>query len=598
MELLGQNRNHVMQTSQLIRVFHPVQSVTKAFGNGLIGSIVIASLMVSSVVHAQEDSGDTLIPILSEELSRIWEVVSTGDEPAHWLNLSVIDRRVLETQATHGASSAISEYHTRLADIDIRVGSPELDNTHKIRDAGWFSEEPRPVIDMPVHEQRPLPIRMAIWRAADTAYRSAVRRLIKVRTNEAVKVDREDSSADFSHAESVVDLGPIEPLAIDGPYWKDTVERLSEVFVEYSSVYDSNVTFRVQQDVHYIQNSEGTNIRFQRNRVRLSMWAATIADDGMELQVADYIDTIHPDRLPDIDTLLEQAHHMGARLSDLRNAPLVEPYAGPAILRGRAAAVFFHEILGHRVEGHRQKDEDEGQTLTDKIDEQIFPRFISVRDDPTVSRWQDVDLNGAYPYDDEGVVAQPVSIVDRGVFRNFLMSRSPIEGFSQSNGHGRRQPGSAVVARQGNLIVEADNSVPYRDLRAQLIGEIRRQGKPFGLIFDDITGGFTFTGRSTPNSYSVKPVTVWRVYADGRPDELVRGVDMIGTPLTTFSRILAASDTYQVFNGMCGAESGWVPVSAIAPDLLIEEVEIQRKEKGNDRPPLLPAPTPSVEGGS
>jgi predicted Zn-dependent protease len=120
------------------------------------------------------------------------------------------------------------------------------------------------------------------------------------------------------------------------------------------------------------------------------------------------------------------------------------------------------------------------------------------------------------------------------------------------------------------------------------------------LVFDDISGGFTFTGRSTPNSFVVSPVTVWKVYVDGRPDELVRGVDLIGTPLTTFARIVAAADDISVFNGVCGAESGWVPVSASAPSLLVSEVEIQRREKGNDRPPLLPAPgtTPKVQGAT
>jgi predicted Zn-dependent protease len=230
------------------------------------------------------------------------------------------------------------------------------------------------------------------------------------------------------------------------------------------------------------------------------------------------------------------------------------------------------------------------------VGQAILPSFLSVYDDPTLTKWGDVDLAGSYPYDDEGVVASRASLVDKGVLRGFLMSRSPIKGFEHSNGHGRRQPGNAVVARQGNLIVEASRSVSYDDLRAQLVAEVKRQNKPFGLVFDDISGGFTFTGRSTPNAFTVKPVTVWRVFADGRPDELVRGVDMIGTPLTTFSRILAASDRTEVFNGVCGAESGWVPVSAVAPDLLISEVEVQRKEKENDRPPLLQAPQGAQPG--
>ncbi|MFT4979845.1 MAG: TldD protein, partial [Myxococcota bacterium] len=237
---------------------------------------------------------------------------------------------------------------------------------------------------------------------------------------------------------------------------------------------------------------------------------------------------------------------------------------------------------------------------TDTVGEAILPTVLSVYDDPTIQSFEGVDLNGHYPYDDEGVAGERVVVVEDGVLQSFLMSRAPIENFGRSNGHGRRQPGEAVVARQGNLLIEADErkSVSYEQLRSQLLAEIKRQDKPFGLIFDDITGGFTFTGRSTPNSYAVQPVTVWRVYADGRPDELVRGVDMIGTPLITFSRIQAASDSYQVFNGSCGAESGWVPVSAIAPDLLVREIEVQRKEKDNDRPPLLPPPGVRTGEGS
>ena len=556
-------------------------------------------LLSTHAVATDAAPTDPFLDAATAELDRLWGTLSTQPEPAYWIGLGVVDRRVVEVQATHGAASAVNAYQTRLGDVDLRVGSPELDNTHKIRDAGWFSEPSRPSVDIPFTNDARA-IRVGLWRAADQAYRDAVRRLIKVRTNEAVKVAREDQSADFSPAEPVVDLRDTAPLAVDGAAWQDLVRRLSAIFLEYPEVYDSNVSFRAQDDVEYVLTSEGTRIRHRRYRIRLAAWGSTVAEDGMNLEVYDYVDAATLDSIPDEAALTELVRGVAQRVTELRHAPLVEPYVGPAVLRGRAAAVFFHEILGHRVEGHRQKDEDEGQTLTDKVGETILPTFISVTDDPTRAVWQGVELNGHYPYDDEGVPAQRVPVVSSGVLESFLLSRSPIEGFDVSNGHGRRQPGSAVVARQGNLIVEADpkTAVPYAQLRAQLIREIQRQGKPFGLIFDDITGGFTFTGRTTPNSYSVQPVTVWRVYPDGRPDELVRGVDMIGTPLITFSRIIAASDSSQVFNGVCGAESGWVPVSAIAPDLLVREIEVQRKEKDNDRPPLLPPPPATATEGT
>ena len=563
-----------------------------------VGLMFLLGLLAADNAAA-EDGEDVLLTEASVELERLWATLSTQPEPAYWLAFGIVDRSVTEFQATHGAASTVAHNRVRLADVDLRVGSPELDNTHKILDGGWFSEESRPHVDIPFTDE-PDAIRVGLWRATDHAYRSAVRRLIKVRTNEAIKVAREDQSADFSMVEPIVDVRDTPTLTIDEVYWQDTVRSLSEIFLEHPQVFDSNVSLRIQHDIHYVLTSEGTQVRHGRYRVRIAAWGRTVAEDGMELDVYDYVDAAGLDALPDLAALEAMVTGVAQRVTQLREAPLVEPYVGPAILRGRAAAVFFHEILGHRVEGHRQKDEDEAQTLTDKVGEPILPTFLSVTDDPTLVNFEGVDLNGFYPYDDEGVAGQRVAVVEDGVLRNFLMSRAPIDGFAQSNGHGRRQSGEGVVARQGNLLIEAnaDTAVSYDELRAQLVDEIRRQDKPFGLIFDDITGGFTFTGRATPNSYSVQPVTVLRVYPDDRPDELVRGVDMIGTPLITFSRIEAASDSYQVFNGVCGAESGWVPVSAIAPDLLVREIEVQRKEKDNDRPPLLGPPTTHTGEGS
>jgi predicted Zn-dependent protease len=277
-------------------------------------------------------------------------------------------------------------------------------------------------------------------------------------------------------------------------------------------------------------------------------------------------------------------------LKALRRAPLADPFIGPAILEGRAAGVFFHEIFGHRVEGHRQKNEEEGQTFAKKIGEPIMPPFINVYDDPTLSRIGDVDLNGFYQFDDEGVVAQRANLVEGGVLKGFLLSRSPTRGFDHSNGHGRRQEGRTVVSRQGNLVVEPKVAVPVTELRRRLREEAKRQGKPYGLLFRDISGGFTNTARGGPQAFKVLPIIVYRVWVDGRSDELVRGADLVGTPLSALSRIMAAGDDYQTFNGYCGAESGFVPVSATSPSLLVQQIEIERRDKGNDKPPILAAP--------
>ena len=170
------------------------------------------------------------------------------------------------------------------------------------------------------------------------------------------------------------------------------------------------------------------------------------------------------------------------------------------------------------------------------------------------------------------------------------MSRSPIKNSPVSNGHGRRSPGFGAVARMGNLVVTSSNRVPYGRLRARLLEEARKAGKPYGIVVTDISGGQTITTRDLPQSFSVNLTMGYKVYADGRPDEPLRGLNLIGTPLQTFSRLLVTGDDDAVFNGTCGAESGWVPVSAISPSLLFSEMETEKVQKSNVRQPVLKPP--------
>ena len=288
---------------------------------------------------------------------------------------------------------------------------------------------------------------------------------------------------------------------------------------------------------------------------------------------------------------------MISEVTALETAPLVDPYAGPVLLTGRAAAVFFHEVFGHRAEGFRQKDINEGQTFTAKLGQPILPDFISIKDDPTEMRDGSNDLLGYYLFDDEGVQAQDTLLVDHGVLKTFLMGRSPLVNVPHSNGHGRRELGYEPVARQGNLIVSSDHSVSDAKLREMLVEQIKQQGKPFGLLIDDIEGGFTFTGRGQPQAFQVTPLVVYKIFPDGRPDQIVRGVDIIGTPLVSLTKIVATGDKPDVFNGFCGAESGSIPVSAVAPAILISEMEVQKKQTSTDRPPILPPPAHDPAAG-
>jgi TldD protein len=297
-----------------------------------------------------------------------------------------------------------------------------------------------------------------------------------------------------------------------------------------------------------------------------------------------------PAHLPAPAVIEQRVNGVASQMDALLKAPPAEPIVAPAILSGRASAVFFHEIFGHRIEGHRQKDESEGQTFTKMIGQKVLPDFVSVSFDPTRHTYDGKELIGYYPYDDEGVKARPVTVVDHGILKTFLLSRSPVKGFAHSNGHGRRQPGYEVVSRQSNLIVESSKQVSDAELRQQLIAEVKRQNKPYGLYFEEVSSGYTTTSRAGLQAFTVVPLIVYRVYPDGRPDELIRGVDIVGTPLASFQKILATSNRAEVFNGYCGAESGSIPVSAISPAILVSEIEVQRKPNSQQRLPILPRP--------
>jgi predicted Zn-dependent protease len=523
------------------------------------------------------------------ELDRSMAALKTVDPAPYYLRYTVTEQQRAEVQGSNGALLSSTEQTVRWLEAQVRVGDYKLDNTRKVgdrpADSGFGSG-----VQIPIEDDVPV-MRRAIWLETDRQYHNAAEALIKIQTSREVKVESTEGEApDFSREGPQQSLAPRAVLNLDRRPWEGLVRRVTRVFHDSPAILNSIATFSAQAQNQYQASSEGTRLQFGQIRYRLELYVQSKAPDGMDINRYFNYDWVEPAGAPKEDVVLAQAREMIREVEALRAAPLVEPFAGPAMLTGRAAAVFFHEVFGHRAEGHRQKDITEGQTFTRKVGEPVMPEFISIYDDPTQARAVSTDLLGFYPFDDEGVPAQRVTLVENGVLRNFLMSRSPLVGFPNSNGHGRRQPGYSPVSRQGNLIVTSQRAVPDKRLREMLVEEIRKQGKPFGLVIDDIAGGFTFTGRGLPQAFQVLPLVVYRVYADGRLDELVRGVDLVGTPLVSLTKIVATGDKAEVFNGYCGAESGSVPVAAVSPAILISELEVQKKETSSDKPPVLPHP--------
>ena len=558
---------------------------------------ILLRLALPLTLAAAATAQSTLVDAMSQELARNFQALKDkADPPPYFLSYEITQEDVYNVSGTLGSIDSAGGGKSRTLDVSVRVGSPKLDNYHRVRGAGGGAAQFTSGSQI-TYEDNVNSIKHRLWEDTDRAYRAAAERLIRIETNTQVKVAEQDASADFSSAPPEVSLAAPLKLKFDVEDWTGRIRKLSERFRNYPGVLTSRVTVSGQAETRYFVNTEGTRLEFGRGYARIFVSASAKAADGADVASFESFEAEDADRLPDDKTVLAAIDRVAKDVTALLDAPEAEPFVGPAILSGRAAGVFFHEIFGHRVEGFRQKDEDEGQTFTKSVGTEVLPNFLSVIFDPTRHSMAGEDLYGWYDYDDEGVKARPMTAVENGVLKTFLMSRSPIAGFSQSNGHGRRQPGYEVVSRQSNLIVQSAKAVSDAKLREMLIEEIQRQNKPYGLYFRDITNGFTNTSRGGLQAFSVVPVIVYRVYADGRPDELVRGADIVGTPLASFAKILATGDKPEVFNGYCGAESGSVPVSAVSPAILVSEIEIEKKAKANDRPPLLPAPASEKGGG-
>jgi len=544
-------------------------------------------LLIAFSLAAQAQS--PLIKILSDELDRNYQTLKKADPAPYFIGYSVIDQEADVVSASGGALDAQNHVHQRALDVTIRTGSPQLDNYHRVN-----GDRPRFTVARAIAlEDNPASIRQILWLATDQVYRAASARMIRLKADEKLRAQAGDQAPDFSKEEPSVFFSTTPKYKFDANEWAKRLRKLSAEFTKYPGALNSSVSVEAQRVSKALVTTEGTRLEHGRLFARFFITARGKASDGMDLATLETFEADDPAKLPRDAQILAAVEKAGANLNNLLHAPLADPFVGPAILSGRATGVFFHEIFGHRIEGHRQKDESEGQTFTKSVGKPVLPEFLSIVFDPTKTEFQSTSLNGYYLYDDEGVKARPVTVVDKGILKTFLMSRSPIDGFPQSNGHGRRSPGAEIVSRQSNLFVQSSKQVSDAELRKMLIDEVKRQNKPYGLYFDQVSSGYTTTARRGLQAFTVIPLVVYRVYADGRPDELIRGVDIVGTPLTSFAKIMATSDHMEVFNGICGAESGDVPVSAIAPAILVSEIEIQRKERSQDRPPYLGRPTES-----
>lgn len=553
------------------------------------------TFIILGFLSLQLNAQDKMLDFLKGELKSQMTTLQKGEYAPYYMNYRVIDNYTRTIRSAIGATVSTDEEKQIIFIPQIRIGSPEFDNFHESQNGVAINRfSGAPTILLPADLQNGLEaMREIIREEVNGRYRFAVTSYERATAKKGVQIENEDKSPDFTKAKAEKYFEPAlkrERVDLDTKAWADQLNKYSALLTENKDIINANTTLTYRIWRKYFVSTEGAEIAENRTYAILSVRATTMADDGMELPLNTSYFAYFPDELPSPEVIMNDLKNLSAKLSELKVAPLVQPYTGPALLSGSASGVFFHEIFGHRIEGQKMKSERDGQTFKNMVGQSVLPAALSVYCDPTMKKYHGNPLNGYYIFDDQGVRGERVEVVKDGILKNFLMTRTGLDGFPRSNGHARAEFEYDPTSRQSNLIIETNNYKTDAQLRQLLIDEAKKQDKEYGYFFKTVTGGFTQTGRAGANSFNVTPLEVYRIYVDGRPDELVRGVDLIGTPLSMFSNIEYAGGEFEIFTGTCGASSGNVPVTAISPTIFVNKVELQKKAKPTVTPALLPRP--------
>lgn len=538
--------------------------------------------------------GEVPLQLMEQELTRSFKILKKQNPPIYYLSYTYKEGENAFLSVAYDGVADKSVNPVSSAEVMARVGSVKLDNTHALRGEreNWIL----PVWSAPVPDPSdPKGFLTAWWKGTQQAAEDAQRDFSRVQSNVRSMAVVRDQSDDFVFPPKENYCRTEKLQKIDLTQYEDMLKEASRLARGKKFVLNASFSVSAEQGHRYFADSRGTRLKTPFSFFRMAYQFSGRGKDGLEISRDGIYDVLSPQDFPSREKLLADVEKSLQELEELSNAPEGDPYNAPTILKGRAAAVFVHEVMGHRLEGYRLKNAGDGQTLAGKVGQQVISPLITITADPTQTQFKGEPLRGHYEYDDEGVKARPVTLIENGVLKNFLMQSSPIEGFPVSNGHGRKQTGRRAEARMSVIRATASQTVPYERLEEMLVEEIKRQGKPYGFIVEDLGGGFTLTGTGLPQSFKLEAKRVLRVYPDGRK-EVVRGLDVVGTPLVSFNKILAAGDDDTLFNGSCGAESGWVPQSNIAPSLLFENLEMEKTQKSDFKPPVLPAPDAEEEG--
>ncbi len=574
---------------------------------------LLALIAAATLSLAAQPADDVILRAMRDELARVSGLRLNNVEPPYYAEYLIDDVRVFSASATLGGLLTRNKIHRRLPRIQVRTGSYAFDNTSYVF-SDFFTRGSSGGA-MPLDDDYTA-LRRHLWLATDAAYKGAVEALARKRA--ALRnVTQQEPLDDFTRAEPVRLVLPVEAPAADEEAWVARARTLSAAFSAFPAVLASGVEVEYLHSASYIVNTEGTAIRMPDHLASVRVRASGQAPDGMPVRDSVFFQALDLAGLPSEAEMRSGIEQAAKNVTALASAPRAEDYSGPVMMEPAAAAQLFAQLLGMNLAIPRRPVGEPGRPapflaseLEGRQGSRILPEWMDVVDDPTQKEWRGRPLFGHYPVDMEGVVPKPLVAVEKGVLKNFLLTRQPIRGFSGSNGRGR-MPGAfgARAAMFGNLFVRAAQTTPAAKLKDALIEMCQRRDKPYGILirkldfpstasFDELRRMTTAAGQRGGGRPVSSPLLVYRVYRDGR-EELVRGLRFRGLSARSLRDIFAAGDDERAFdflaNGnplsLAGSSNFVVAATVVAPSMLFEDLELERVEEDWPKLPLVPAPS-------
>ncbi|MBI3394260.1 MAG: TldD/PmbA family protein [Spirochaetia bacterium] len=527
--------------------------------------------------------------LLKEVHRSVRHLRKPGRPPVYYLSYLFRNQRVEKIGGRLGAIAEHSVNAHKTVFCDLRVGSYRYDNVSG-GGLGDNSErdESLDYMLMPAEIESDA-FRYGLWRLTDARYREAVEQYYERKSREVHFVDQGRKLAARVKRKGIKDYHPHHMPDIDTDYWKHLIRKAGNQVKPYGRIKNSWFEFVTYHRQNLFVDTEGAVILREQPTFELRghFWLLSKKGDA----VTQEINLIEGDEdlLPKENDFIRLVKEKIELLGQLERAPRLNSYSGPVLLSPDATGLFFHEVLGHRLEGSRLLSPEEGSTFSDLRGKRITPEYIDVIDDPTITKIAGRRPVGAFKYDDEGSPSARAVLVERGVLQNFLTTTTPIPGQKELNGHARNESHERPISRMGNLIVHNRSPVPFPLMWDLFLEEIRRQGRAFGIYIKETLGGETDTSSYDFQAFKGEVLSAVQVFPNGKTRP-VRGVDFVGTPLTALDSVMCLGDDPVLVNNYCGAESGIIPVSVMAPSMLLRSLELQAKDAERYTQYALPLP--------